>query len=412
LIFSWRVCFDNAFFDRLRGGPILNASCAGSKKSPVWFAPHRRPFAFSIIRPGLQKLLGYYIRRSLFLEERRIQTTRARAPLRLGFAGGGTDLSPYCDEFGGAVLNFTIDRFAYAFVSPRTDGKVVFSARDLDVEESFPVGADLSKARLSIHRGVYQRMMNAGTGAELRAVTVTTTVDAPPGSGLGSSSALVVALVDAFRAFLELPLGQYDVAHLAFEIERKDLGLSGGKQDQYAAAFGGLNFIEFLADDRVIVNPLRVATRIRNELESSLVICFSGRSRESAAIIDQQTTAMVRHADGALTALHQLKHDAIEMKRALLQGQISEMALILDRSWSSKKATASGVTNQALEDLYLLARRNGATGGKVSGAGGGGFMMFMTVPEERFRLVNALNAAGALASPVKFTETGCETWQI
>jgi D-glycero-alpha-D-manno-heptose-7-phosphate kinase len=339
-------------------------------------------------------------------------TTRARAPLRLGFAGGGTDLSPYCDEFGGAVLNFSIDRFAYAFISPRDDGRVAFRARDLDLEESFALGADMAQGRLALHRGVYQRMLRDHNQGRPMAMTVTTTVDAPPGSGLGSSSALVVALVDAFRAFLGLPLGQYDVAHLAFEIERKDLGLAGGKQDQYAAAFGGLNFIEFLAGDRVIVNPLRVATRIRNELESSLAICFSGQSRESAAIIDRQTTAMVRHTGAAIEALHQLKSDAIEMKRALLQGHISEMARILDHSWTSKKATASGVSNQRLEELHDLARRNGAMAGKVSGAGGGGFMMFMVPPEERLRLVNALNAAGAEASPVKFTDLGCETWQV
>ena len=339
-------------------------------------------------------------------------TIRARAPLRLGFAGGGTDLSPYCDEFGGAVLNFTIDRFAYAFVSPRDDGRVVFRARDLDMEESFVLGADMSGGRLALHRGVYQRMLREGAGRPPFAITVTTAVDAPPGSGLGSSSGLVVALVDAFRAFLDLPLGQYDVAHLAFEIERKDLGLSGGKQDQYAAAFGGLNFIEFLAGDRVIVNPLRVASRIRNELESSLVICFSGRSRESTAIIDQQTRAMVSRSAPALEALHQLKRDAIEMKRALLQGHISEMARILDHSWVSKKATASGVSNQALDELYEHARSNGATAGKVSGAGGGGFMMFMAPPEERLRLVNALNSAGARATPVKFADLGCETWRV
>jgi D-glycero-alpha-D-manno-heptose-7-phosphate kinase len=338
-------------------------------------------------------------------------TTRARAPLRLGFAGGGTDLSPYCDEFGGAVLNFTIDRFAYAFVAPRQDRRVVFSARDLDVQESFALGADMSQARLALHRGVYDRMLRLRGKGEPLAVTVTTTVDVPAGSGLGSSSALVVALVDAFRSYLDLPLGQYDVAHLAFEVERRDLGLSGGKQDQYAAAFGGLNFIEFLTGDRVIVNPLRVASGIRNELEASLVICFSGQSRESAAIIDRQTAAMIQHSDTALQALHQLKSDAIEMKRALLQGHISEMAKILDHSWGSKKATATGVSNSALEELYRLARRNGATAGKVSGAGGGGFMMFMTAPEERLSLVNALNATGAQASPVKFSDNGCECWQ-
>ena len=337
--------------------------------------------------------------------------TRARAPLRLGFAGGGTDLSPYCEEFGGAVLNFTVDRFAYAFLAPRSDGRAVFRAQDINVEESFDCEGAFENSRLELHRTVYQRMMKDYCGGARPALTLTTAVDAPAGSGLGSSSALVVAMVDAFRAYLGLPLGQYDVAHLAWEIERVDLGLAGGKQDQYAAAFGGANFIEFLAGDRVIVNPLRVPMQILNELESSLVVCYSGRSRDSSAIISQQTSAMMQRSEKAMNALHRLKQDALDMKSALLKGRITEMAYILDRSWAYKKETASAVSNEKLDQLYNLARRSGAIGGKVSGAGGGGFMMFMTPPENRLGLVDALNNSGMRASPVKFTGLGCETWQ-
>jgi D-glycero-alpha-D-manno-heptose-7-phosphate kinase len=339
------------------------------------------------------------------------EVVRARAPLRLGFAGGGTDLSPYCDEFGGAILNFTINRFAYAFLARRDDGRVVFRSRDQGIEEVFENADQVAGAKLALHRGVYQRMIRQFSQTEPLSVTVTTVVEAPSGSGLGSSSALVVAMVDAFRAYLDLPLGQYDVAHLAFEIERVDLGFAGGKQDQYASAFGGANFMEFFGDARVIVNPLRLPVRIRNELESSLVICFSGRSRDSAAIIDQQRIAMAHHATGALDALHRLKQDAIEIKGAVLQGDLAEVARILDRSWASKKATASAVSNAHLDDLYELARRNGARAGKVSGAGGGGFMMFVTAPEDRLTLVDALNATGSRASSVVFTDLGCETWR-
>jgi D-glycero-alpha-D-manno-heptose-7-phosphate kinase len=337
-------------------------------------------------------------------------TVRARAPLRLGFAGGGTDLSPYCDEFGGAVINFTINRFAYAFISPRTDGRIVFRSRDQRHEESFESG-EVGAAALALHRGVYERIVRHFQNGEPLSVTVTTAVEAPPGSGLGSSSALVVAMVDAFRALLDLPLGQYDVAQLAFEIERVDLGFSGGKQDQYASAFGGANFMEFLAGNRVIVNPLRLPSRVRNELECSLVTCFSGQSRDSASIIAQQQTAMLSHENGALDALHRLRQDAVDMKGAVLQGDLGEVASILDRSWASKKATASSVSNARLDELYDLARRNGAIAGKVSGAGGGGFMMFLTDPDDRLRLIEALSATGAAASSVVFTDTGCETWR-
>lgn len=338
--------------------------------------------------------------------------TRARAPLRLGLAGGGTDMSPYCDEFGGAVLNVTIDRFAYAFISPRDDEQVVFRANDLGREETLPAAAQLPQATLALHRGVYERMVgqyNQGTAVP---VTVTTTVDAPANSGLGSSSALVIALVEAFRMFLGIPLGPYDVARLAVDIERGDLGMPGGRQDQYSAAFGGTNFIEFPARDRVIVNPLRISDAIRNELESSLVVCFSGGARNPNAILLQQTAGMVDHTSRTIAALDRLKFDAIAMKNALLLGEIEEMARILDDSWAAKKMTASGVSNDAIDRLCALAVANGALAGKVSGAGGGGFLMFIVPPEERLGLITALQATGSEAGPVKFADRGCETWQM
>lgn len=336
---------------------------------------------------------------------------RARAPLRLGLAGGGTDLSPYCEEFGGAILNVTIDRYAFASIIPRTDEKVVFEADDLGLREEYGTVAS-DKAQLLLHHGVYTRMIRQFNGGKPIPLTLKTIVDAPAGSGLGSSSALVVAMVDALRIATGAPLGQYDVAHLAFEIERIDLGLSGGRQDQYAAAFGGINFIEFLSNDRVIVNPLRASADVVRELESSIVICFSGTSRKSAEIIEQQTSAMTAGNERALEALHQLKHDATEMKQALLLGQIDRMAEILGHSWKAKQATAVSVGNSNLTRFYDIAMDNGALSGKVSGAGGGGFMFFLVHPENRFRLISALNDAGGQASPTKFTQEGCETWQF
>lgn len=338
--------------------------------------------------------------------------TRARAPLRLGLAGGGTDLSPYCDDFGGAVLNVTVDRFAFASFLPRDDGKIVFEADDMGIREVFDLNDPLDSAELLLHCGVYKRMIRDFNEGERVALTIKTTVDAPAGSGLGSSSALVIALVDGMRAILGAPLGNYDVAHLAFEIERLDLGLSGGRQDQYAAAFGGINFIEFLAQDRVVVNPLRVRSDIQNELESSLITCFSGRSRSSAAIIDRQTQGLRAASDRTIDAMHQLKADAVEMKRALLVGDIRRMAEILNASWIAKQKTAEGISTSTIDSLVKLAMENGALAGKVSGAGGGGFMFFMVDPENRHRLLEILGAAGAASSPVKFTERGCETWQF
>ncbi len=340
----------------------------------------------------------------------RAPVVRARVPLRLGLAGGGTDLSPYCDEHGGAVLNVTIDRYAYAFIEPSEDGQVHFIAPDMEVEEVFaPELAAIGGARLQLHAGVLGRMAREFCGGRVLPLRITSFVDAPAGSGLGSSSALVVALVEAFRTYLGLPLGLYDVAHTAFEIERIELGLAGGKQDQYAATFGGANFIEFLAENRVIVNPLRVPSAQMNELETSTVICFTGVSRRSATIIEDQTRRMTGPGKD-LADLHQLKADAIEMKLALLRGEIGHMAEVLNRSWEAKKRTASGISTALIETLWERGRAAGATGGKVSGAGGGGFMMFLVPPPLRMRLIRVLNEAGGQASGVHFTDVGAESW--
>lgn len=333
---------------------------------------------------------------------------RARAPLRLGLAGGGTDLSPYCDLHGGAVLNVTIDRYAYASIAPSADGALHFHAPDLAVAERHDPSAD--RAQLQLHRAVAERMARDFAAGTLPGVTVTSFVDAPPGSGLGSSSALVVALVEVFAALFAAPLGPYDIAHLAYEIERVDLGLAGGRQDQYAAAFGGVNFIEFLAGDRVIVNPLRVAPAVLAELETALVICFTGISRRSETIIVEQQRRMGEASGTALDDLHLLKADALAMKDALLRGEIARMGAILERSWEAKKRTASGISTAPMEALRAAAMAAGALAGKVSGAGGGGFMMFLVPPEKRVAVIAALREAGAEASGVHFTGRGAEHW--
>jgi D-glycero-alpha-D-manno-heptose-7-phosphate kinase len=338
---------------------------------------------------------------------------RARAPLRLGLAGGGTDLSPYCDEFGGAVLNATIDRFAFAHISANTDGTLAFRARDLGVEESGdPKALRAGKEGLALHRAVYSHFVETYLGGKAPALTISTTSDAPAGSGLGSSSALVVALIEAFRAALDLPLGPYDVAQLAYRIERIDLGLAGGRQDQYAAAFGGVNYIEFLPNERVIVNPLRVRRGYLNELESSLVVCFTGQSRHSETIIREQVDGLRGLDAGVMEGMHRLKQDAALFKDAMLRGDIRQIADILMRSWEAKKRTASGIATPAVDRLFDLAIKEGAWGGKVSGAGGGGFLMFCTDPENRYRLTQVLNEAGGMASAVKFTYDGAEAWSV
>ena len=323
---------------------------------------------------------------------------RSRAPLRLGLAGGGTDLSDYSERYGGAVLNATIDRFAYAHMTFLNADCVRFRASDVGISEELKLSPELATQEgLALHHVVYNRVVRDFLDGKPPSVDVSTTVDAPRGSGLGSSSALVVALLDAYRVAFSLPLGPYDVAALAYEIERHDLGWAGGRQDQYSAAFGGVNFMEFLAHDRVIVNPLRVSRSALNELEAALAICFTGQSRRSDAIIGQQVEGIRSRSTATIDGLHQLKAEAIEMKSALLAGDLAGLAAILDRSWKAKRKTASGVSSPLIKSLYATAMAHGAWAGKVSGAGGGGFMMFVTDPENRYRLVEAIRATGVEA---------------
>jgi len=345
-------------------------------------------------------------------QARRPPAVRARAPLRLGLAGGGTDLPSYSRHFGGAVLNATIDRYAFAAIAPREDGQLVFEASDLGRNETHVAAPTLPTSTLTLHRGVYERMVRDFHDGEPLALTVTTAVDAPMGSGLGSSSALVVALIEAYRAYLDLPLARFDVAQLAYEIERIDLGLAGGRQDQYSAAFGGINYLEFLRDGEVIVNPLRFSEGVVAELESSLAICFSGQSRASDSIIKQQNSGLTAESAEVMEAMHQLRQDAVDMKKAIMLGDIPLVARLLERSWLAKKRTAPDVSNARIEALEAAARQAGAIGAKVSGAGGGGFMMFVVPTEKRYSLITALGEQGAAAYPVKFSERGSETWSL
>jgi D-glycero-alpha-D-manno-heptose-7-phosphate kinase len=339
---------------------------------------------------------------------------RARAPLRLGFGGGGSDLSPYCDIYGGSVLNATIDKYAYAIIEPRQDSIVEIVAEDQGLVVSGRAGEPLTHAGvLHLQQCVYNRVARDFCDGRGPAMTLTTSSDAPPGSGLGSSSTLVVAMLKAFVELLNLPLGEYDVAHLAFEIERGDAGLAGGRQDQYAATFGGVNFMEFYAGDRVVVNPLRVKNWILSELEASTVLCFTGQSRSSAVIIDEQVRNLSGATSGeAVEAMHRVKREAVHMKESLLRGDLRQFVEAINTSWEAKKRTAHNISNDRIEAIADAGRAAGAAAVKVSGAGGGGFMMFFVDPARRARVMRALEARSAQTFTCHFTKHGTEGWKI
>ena len=337
---------------------------------------------------------------------------RSKAPLRMGLAGGATDVSPYSDIYGGSILNATISMYAYATIEPTNDGKITLQIpANKIVELSDSVEELPTDGAFVLHKGIYNRIVKDYTQKPL-SFRLTTYVDAPAGSGLGTSSTLVVAILGAFAEWLKLPLGEYDLAHLAYAIEREDLAMAGGKQDQYAATFGGINFMEFYKDDKVIVNPLRVRQRFQDELAHNLLLYNTQTSRVSAKIIEAQSQKVKDNNCNTIEAMHRLKEQAIWMKEAILKGEIDEMGKILDFGWQYKKQMTQGITTSWIDEIYEAAIHAGATGGKVSGAGGGGFMFFYCPNNTRYVVEQALNKFGGEVKRYEFTNEGLKTWTI
>ena len=337
---------------------------------------------------------------------------RSKAPLRLGLAGGGSDVSPYSDIYGGLILNATINLYTYCTIEETNDGLISIDSDDAHCHESYPVLSSLEiDGKANLIKGVYNRVVKE-FGIVPCSFKITTYNDAPVGSGLGTSSAMVVCILKAFIEWKSLPLGDYETSRLAYEIERKDLELSGGKQDQYAAAFGGFNYMEFLQNDLVIVNPLKIKRWIVDELEASMVLYFTNVSRSSAAIIYQQKKNTSSGNQTAIEAMHRIKQSAIDMKLALLKGDMKELARILGEAWENKKKMADAITNPMIQEVFDVAIPAGALAGKVSGAGGGGFVMLMVEPTRKKEVINALGKLDGFVMPFQFTEGGAHGWKI
>ena len=335
---------------------------------------------------------------------------RSKAPLRLGLAGGGSDVSPYSDLYGGLILNATINLSAYCTIETMEGDMVQIDAYDANAHVECPLGLTLEGAP-DLVRGVYNRVVS-DFGPVPSAFRITTSNDAPAGSGLGTSSTMVVCILKCFAEWMNLPMGDYEIARLAYEIERKDLALAGGKQDQYAAAFGGFNFMEFLQNDIVIVNPLKIKGWIVDELESSMVLYYTGRSRSSAAIISEQQKNTSSGNAVAIDAMNRIKQSSIDMKLALLKGDMAEFGRILGQAWEDKKKMAGSITNPVIQEAFDTALAAGATAGKVSGAGGGGFMMLMVPPTRKTAVVKALQQLPGQVVPFRFTERGAHAWRV
>ena len=337
---------------------------------------------------------------------------RSKAPLRIGLAGGGTDVSPYSDLYGGAILNATVSLYAKATIEVLDEPKIILETNDRGEQLTFDLQNELPiNGQLDLLKGVYN-CIQEDYGPIQKGFHLSTFVDAPAGSGLGTSSTLVVAVIGAFTEMLRLPLGEYDIAHYAYQIERNYLKWAGGKQDQYAATFGGVNFMEFYEDDKVIVNPLRIKQQYLFELENNLVLYYTSTSRESAKIIEEQSRNVVEKKEQSVEAMHQLKQQAQMMKEALLKGKLHQFGEILDYGYQQKRKMATGISNTQMEEIYETAKKAGATGGKISGAGGGGFMIFYCPGTTKYQVIKSLERFGGHHKNYLFVEHGLTTWCI
>ena len=314
---------------------------------------------------------------------------RSKAPLRIGLAGGGTDLDTYCNHHTGLVLNTTISLFVHCTIEETNNNTIVFEATDinekitLESKMEYPIDGEMD-----LFKGVYNKIVKNYIKKPL-SFKLTTYSDIASGSGLGGSSTLVVSMIKCFSEWLSLPLGDYDIAILAYEIEREDIKIVGGAQDMYSATFGGFNFIEFYDQKRVIVNPLRIKSNIINELEASSVLYYTNISRSASQIEDEKRRLLKKKK--SLEAMHVIKNDAIKMKEAILKGDLESVSEIIGSSWFNKKIVSKSVSNNYIDLVYDIALNNGAKSGKVCGAGGGGFMYFLVDPIGKNKLIKALN---------------------
>jgi D-glycero-alpha-D-manno-heptose-7-phosphate kinase len=340
---------------------------------------------------------------------------RSRSPLRLGLAGGGTDMKSFYSQHGGCVLNATIDLYACCTIKPRSNGKIKFIADDLEEEFSTDVDSFINPTgKLKLHKAIYNRIIKDYNHSKpIGSFKMTTYCDSPPGSGLGSSSTLVVTIIAAYCELLSLPLGDYDIANLAYQIERKDLAMTGGKQDQYAATFGGVNFMEFYENNRTIINPLKVRRWILSELEQSLILFYTGVSRDSGEIIEEQSKNVSSNSLTTITSMLAMKKEAIEMKEALLKGNIVALASSMNRGWQAKKNSAHKISNHNIDRIYDIVMDAGAMAGKISGAGGGGFIMFLVPPSKRMKIIRLLEKEKyGRTMPCHFVDEGTQSWKI
>ncbi len=327
-----------------------------------------------------------------------------RSPVRISFGGGGTDLPSYFQEFGGGVLSAAIDKYFYTLVSRRTDGKIQVISSDLKVTETWEDIRDMpvDTTRLGIVLSTLKHM-DQRFGADLFLAS-----EIPPGTGLGSSASVCVNILKAISEICHLPTSRYDLASTAYTIAHDVLQKPVGKQDEYAAAFGGVNYIHFHQDDSVMVDPLVAEPGTIEQLQRNLMLFFTGASHDSWSILKRQDKDTRVPGSKSIRALHNIKQYGLMMRTALEKGNLRDFGTMLDEVWQQKKQVTQGISSDRTDHLYNLARKNGALGGKITGAGGGGFLLLYCEVEEQPRLRASFAAEGISEMMFKFDFGGAQ----
>lgn len=328
---------------------------------------------------------------------------RGRAPLRISFGGGGTDVAPFCVEQGGAIIGSTINKYAYCSIVPRGDDQIIVHSLDFDMTVKYNAKENyVYDGRLDLVTAAL-KAMGIDQGCE-----VYLQCDAPPGSGLGTSSTVMVALLVAMARWKGVDMDAYRLADLAYHVEREDLKIEGGYQDQYAASFGGFNFIEFHGRNNVVVNPLRIKKEIIHELQYNLLLCYTGNIHVSANIIKDQVKNYEKK--DAFDAMCEVKALAYAMKDELLKGNLHSFGKLLDYGWQSKKRMSSKITYSQIDQLYEEAIKAGALGGKLLGAGGGGYLLMYCPYNVKHKVAQRMEQAGGQLADWNFELRGAQAW--
>ena len=327
-----------------------------------------------------------------------------RSPVRISFGGGGTDLPAYFEQYGGAVLSTAINKYFYTIVGKRSDGHIQIISSDLRVFETWKdisrMSVKESGSALEIPLAVLKEL-NCEVSLDLFLAS-----EIPPGTGLGSSASVCVNVLQAISSYLHLPLSKYDLAEKAFYIATEILGKPVGKQDEFAAAFGGLNFITFNRDGSTEVDPVQLAPELSAALQQKLMLFFTGAAHHSWSILKEQEASTKRRSGMAVESLHRIRDLAERMRHTLEDGDLHKFGLLLHEGWESKKKISAKISNTAIDKMYAIARQNGAVGGKITGAGGGGFMLLYCDEEKQATVREAFAAEGIREMRFAFDYSG------